>query len=165
MKILNNNKSNNSSTIGIQSNKDTPQALLFNKEKEEKLKRSLYMKFWMALLLTNIFTFILSMPSEPIIQEREIVINKDETILKLKINEMTNTVGKDQFIALYSGSQHITNKAKIIKELSNDDTPIYLVKIPISELNKIEPFKALELASYPVTNHPKPLGGAYEIEI
>lgn len=158
-------KSENSPNPGTQLNIEVPSSLLFNKEKEEKLKKSLYIKFWIALLLTNIFTYILSIPAPTTIVSNEITIGQEESLLKLKINEMTNTVGMDKFVSLYSGSNQITNKAKILKRLESDESSIYLVKIPISELNKIEPYKTFELDSYPVTNRAVINGGAYEIEI
>ncbi|RZF21368.1 hypothetical protein DAY19_06700 [Halobacteriovorax vibrionivorans] len=165
MKILNNKKSKTLPSNGTQSNNSCTSKLLFNKEKEQQLKKSLYLRFWVALVLTNIFTFILSQPMTEATIEKEINIAKDERLLKLRINEMTNLVGKDQYVALYSGNNHLTNKAKIVKKLEDNTKSIYLVKISISELNKIAPYKALELDSYPVTNQPKSIGGVYEIEI
>lgn len=165
MKILNNEKSKTSQRSGTQSNNQTTSSLLFNKEKEQQLKKSLYLRFWVALVLTNIFTFILTQPATEVAVEKELMIAKDERLLKLKVNEMTNLVGKDQYVALYSGNTHLTNKAKIIKQVADGTQSIYLVKISISELNKIAPYKALELDSYPVTNQPQSIGGAYEIEI
>ena len=166
MKILNNEKSKTSSKPGTQSNSDTPSSpLLFNKEKEEKMKKALYLRFWVALVLTNIFTYILSIPSPQNLPEEHITVAKDERLLKLKINEMTNLVGGEEYVSLYAGPTHITNRAKIVKKLNDEEVPIYLVKISISDLNRIAPYKALELDSYPVTDLPKSKGGAYEIEI
>ena len=72
MKILNNKKSKTLPSNGTQSNSSCTSKLLFNKEKEQQLKKSLYLRFWVALVLTNIFTFILSQPMTEATIEKEI---------------------------------------------------------------------------------------------
>lgn len=155
MKILNRKQSESSNENGKET-VSTATDIFFTQDKEKKLKKELFLKFFLSLILTNTITYLLFAPVDKTVVAIKRKHNDNEKILTLKIHSFVPLNGKEKVVSLYtSANSQIVERVTLIKKIESEDFDSdlgqkYQVSVQDTDIEKILQHKDSTLFAFPI---------------
>ena len=135
---------------GIESN----DSFVLPREREKRKKILLNGKIFLGLLLSNIMTLLLCLPSEEVNSVATKIPRRGFQLLELPLKNFTRTSGIAR-ATLFKGEEVILHDVAIHHHLSKGtDSSLYLLEVPEKDLAKLIQHKGLTLSAFPYGNYP-----------
>ena len=146
--------------------------LFFNKAKEQQFKKTITIKSFFCIVLTNLMTYT-ALSSNPVVLSPEAVIEKGMTSLSLPIQSYIPKGGRIPKVKLVGPNNEmiaeeviIENSTEEVVNVEDREVPVYVVTVKDQDASKFLKYRNKLIRAYPMTvltNQKFSKGGPHEI--